>query len=151
MATSITDRPWKSREPTTAKPIYGGLARRVRLTRVAGREQVLRNDDLTFRPLGRTATPQNYNQYIPWLCRVNRRLRQRAYRNPYESAVSGRSQVYGSGRCVIDGVLERHDPRIESPTAGQLQLEPLRRRLCGQQWNALTEQHGDHRDLDGIH
>ena len=56
-----------------------------------------------------------------------------------------------SGRCVIDGVLERHDPRIEPPTAGQLQLEPPRRRLCGQQWNALTEQHGDHRDLDGIH
>ena len=71
MATSLTDRPWKSREPTTAKPIHGGLAHRVRLTRVAGREQVLRNDDLTFRPLGRTATPQNHNQYIHCRFRVN--------------------------------------------------------------------------------
>ena len=26
MATSLTDRPWKSRKPTTAKPIHGGLA-----------------------------------------------------------------------------------------------------------------------------
>ena len=50
MATSLTDRPWKSREPTTAKPIHGGLAHRVQLTRVAGREQMLRNDDQTFRP-----------------------------------------------------------------------------------------------------
>jgi hypothetical protein len=50
MATSLTDRPWKSREPTTAKPIHGGLAHRVRLTRVAGREHLLRNDDQTFRP-----------------------------------------------------------------------------------------------------
>jgi hypothetical protein len=37
-------------KPTTAKPIYGGLARRVSLTRVAGRKQELRNDDRTFRP-----------------------------------------------------------------------------------------------------
>jgi hypothetical protein len=50
MATSLMDRPWKLREPTTAKPIHGGLAHRVRLTRVAGREHMLRNDDLTFRP-----------------------------------------------------------------------------------------------------
>jgi len=50
MATSLTDRPWKSRQPTTAKPIHGGLAHRVRLTRVAGREHMLRNDDQTFRP-----------------------------------------------------------------------------------------------------
>jgi hypothetical protein len=50
MATSLTDRPWKSREPTTAKPIHGGLAHRVRLTRVVGREQMLRNDDQTFHP-----------------------------------------------------------------------------------------------------
>jgi hypothetical protein len=50
MATSLTDRPWESREPTTAKPTYGGLADRVRLTRVAGREQELRIDDQAHRP-----------------------------------------------------------------------------------------------------
>src|SRR5918997_1591073 len=47
---TLRDGPRESREPTTAKPIYGGLARRVRLTRVAGREQELRNDDRAFRP-----------------------------------------------------------------------------------------------------
>jgi hypothetical protein len=50
MATSLMDGPRESREPTTTKPIHGGLARRVRLTRVAGREQELRNDDRAFRP-----------------------------------------------------------------------------------------------------
>ncbi len=49
MATSSTDGPQEPREPTTAKPIHGGLAFRVRLTRVAGREQELRNDDRAFR------------------------------------------------------------------------------------------------------
>jgi hypothetical protein len=29
------------------------------------------------------------------------------------------------GQFVLDGVLERHDPRLERPTASQFQLEPL--------------------------
>ena len=57
-ATSSTDGPWKPREPTTAMPTYGGLAFRVQLTRVAGREQELRNDDRAFRLQKRMATPQ---------------------------------------------------------------------------------------------
>ena len=58
MATSSTDGPQKPREPTTAKRIHGDLAFRVRLTRVAGREQELRNDDRAFRLYKRMATPQ---------------------------------------------------------------------------------------------
>jgi hypothetical protein len=50
MVTSLTDGPRESQEHTTAKPTYAGLARRVRLTRVAGREQELRNDDRAFHP-----------------------------------------------------------------------------------------------------
>jgi hypothetical protein len=50
MTTSLTDGPRDPRELTTAKPTYGGLARRVRLTRVAGREHELRNDDRAFHP-----------------------------------------------------------------------------------------------------
>jgi hypothetical protein len=37
------------------------------------------------------------------------------------------------GRFVFDGVVERHDTRLVRLTAGQLQLEPLRRRLRRQQ------------------
>src|ERR671921_367870 len=55
-------------------------------------------------------------------------------------------------RFVLDSVLERHDPRLlERPTASQLQLEPLRRRLRRQQWDALTEQDGNHSDFHAIH
>ena len=61
------------------------------------------------------------------------------------------SPVNRLGRFVLDGVLQRHDPRLERPTAGQLQLEPLRRRLGRQQGYALAEQHRNHGDLHGIH
>jgi hypothetical protein len=45
--------------------------------------------------------------------------------NPFSDSSLGRS-VNMLGRFVLDGVLQRHDPRLERPTASQLQLEPLR-------------------------
>src|SRR5215207_1976419 len=46
------------------------------------------------------------------------------------------------GRFVLDGVRERHDPRLKRSTASQLQLKPLGRRLSRQQRDALAEQDG---------
>lgn len=67
MATSFTDGPREVRELRAyhGRTYLRGLARRVCLTRVAGREQKLRNDDRAFRPWRRMATPQ-YIQYTLW-------------------------------------------------------------------------------------
>ena len=71
MATSCTDGPREARElrANHGQTYLRGLARHVCPTRVAGREQKLRNDDRAFRPWRRMATPQ-YDKYILWRFRA---------------------------------------------------------------------------------
>jgi hypothetical protein len=53
------------------------------------------------------------------------------------------------GRLLLDGVLQRHDPRLVRPAADQSQLSLFCRGR--QQRHPTTEQDRDHRDLDGVH
>src|SRR5919107_5143966 len=55
------------------------------------------------------------------------------------------------GWLVLDGVLQRHDPRLVCSAASQLNPEALRRRVGRQQRDALPEQNGHHGDFDGIY
>src|SRR5215203_3728072 len=50
-----------------------------------------------------------------------------------ENAHLLRASVDRLDRFVLDGVLQRHDPRLKRSTASQLQLKPLGQRLSRQQ------------------